>query len=245
MLVVDEAQDLLEEDYLDVFDLLLKGGLAGGRWLFFGDFERQAIYVADGGLGAQQALEALSDRSPSHVKFSMRINCRNAEPIAETLVITSGLEPGYKRVLQDIEGSDVDPLFYSSPADQAAHLAAAITNLRETFRLGEIVVLSMRSDETSCAHHFSASATRTQLAPIRQVQDGQTIPYASIHAFKGLEAPAVIITDIESLDDEKARALLYVGMSRARIRLYMLMHENCRRSYNRILDAGLELTMKR
>ena len=99
MLVIDEAQDLLEDDYLDVFELLLNGGLAGGRWAFFGDFERQAIYVSEGGSGAQQALNDLSDRAPSHVKSSLRINCRNAEPIAETLAITSGLAPGYKRVL--------------------------------------------------------------------------------------------------------------------------------------------------
>jgi hypothetical protein len=47
MLVIDEAQDLLEDEYLDVLDLLVKGGLAGGRWAFFGDFERQAIYISD------------------------------------------------------------------------------------------------------------------------------------------------------------------------------------------------------
>jgi hypothetical protein len=46
-LVLDEAQDLVAEPYLEVFDWLLKGGLAGGRWLAFGDFERQAIYQSD------------------------------------------------------------------------------------------------------------------------------------------------------------------------------------------------------
>jgi hypothetical protein len=245
MLVIDEAQDLLEEEYLDVFDLLLKGGLAGGKWVFFGDFERQAIYVSDGGAGAQQALEGISDRAPRHVKFSLRINCRNAEPIAETLAITSGLAPGYKRVLHDIEGSEVDPLFYSSAADQEMHLANAIGNLKKAFKAGEIMILSMRSDESSCAGSASAGSIGVRLAPIRQVQDGQTIPYASVHAFKGLEAPAVIITDIDSLNDERTRALLYVGMSRARIRLFMLMHESCRASYDRILDAGLEMTSRK
>lgn len=244
MLVIDEAQDLLEEEYLDVFDLLLKGGIAGGKWVFFGDFERQAIYVSEGDAGVQQALEGLSDRAPSHVKTSLRINCRNAEPIAQTLAITSGLAPGYKRVLHDNEGSDVDPLFYSSAVDQERHLADAISNLKETFKAGEIMVLSMRSDESSCAGNASSSVG-ARLAPIRQVQNGQTIPFASIHAFKGLEAPAVIITDINSLNDERSRALLYVGMSRARIRLFMLMHESCRASYDRILDAGLEMSSRK
>jgi superfamily I DNA/RNA helicase len=54
-----------------------------------------------------------------------------------------------------------------------------------------------------------------------------------------LEAAAIILTDIEKMDDEHSRALLYVGMSRARIRLVMLMSENCRKSYDRILEVGL------
>lgn len=245
MLVVDEAQDLLEEEYLDVFDLLLKGGLAGGRWVLFGDFERQAIYLSEGGEGALKAIEALSERSPNHAKYSLRVNCRNAEPIAETLAITSGLAPGYKRVLHDIEGSDVDPLFYGSPATQEKQLDFAVASLKETFKPGEIMILSMRNDEKSCAGAAINGGVGIKMAPIRQVQDGQTIPFASIHAFKGLEAPAVIITDIDQLDDENARALLYVGMSRARIRLFLLMHESCRKSYDRILDAGLELTSRK
>lgn len=245
MLVIDEAQDLLEEEYLDVFDLLLKGGLAGGRWALFGDFERQAIYVSEGGMGVIQAIEAFSERAPVHARYSLRINCRNAEPIAETLVITSGLAPGYKRILHDIEGSDVDPLFYSSAADQEKQLVMAISDLKQTFKAGEIMVLSMRNDENSCAGRASVGSIGVQLAPIRQVQDSHTIPFASVHAFKGLEAPAVIITDIDRLDDEKARSLLYVGMSRARNRLFLLMNESCRSSYDRILDAGLEMTSRK
>lgn len=245
MLVVDEAQDLLREEYLDVFDLLLKGGLAGGRWALFGDFERQAIYAHEGGSSAVKAIESLSGRAPKHSKCSLRINCRNARPIAETLTITSGLAPGYKRVLHDIEGSDVDPLFYSSTLDQEKHLEFAVRELRATYKAGEIVVLSMRNDENSCAGCASTSSIGVKLAPIRDVKDGHTIPFTSIHAFKGLEAPAVIITDIEALDDERSRALLYVGMSRARVRLFLLMHERCRKSYDRLLDVGLEITSRK
>lgn len=242
VLVVDEAQDLLEVEYLDVFDLLLTGGLAGGRWAFFGDFERQAIFLSEGGADAKRALEHLRERAPGHVNSSLRINCRNAEPIAETLALTSGLSPGYKRVLHDIDGSDVDPLFYASPAEQEQCLAGALRDLRVIFSASEIVVLSMRNDESSCAGTASEVQIGVRLVPIRQKKDMQSIRFASIHAFKGLEAPAVIITDIESLDQDRARALLYVGMSRARIRLFMLMHESCRNSYNRILDVGLALS---
>jgi hypothetical protein len=242
MLVIDESQDLLEEEYLDVLDLLLKGGLAGGKWAFFGDFERQAIYMAEGSRGAQKAIESLCDRAPHHAKYSLRINCRNARQIADTLAITSGLAPGYRKVLHDIEGADVDPLFYSSAAEQESKLAYAILDLKKTFKAGEIVVLSMRNDESSCAGGASSIIAGIKLSPIRKVQDGYTIPFTSVHAFKGLEAPAVIITDIDILNDERARALLYVAMSRARVRLFLLMHESCRKSYDRLLDVGLQMT---
>ena len=245
LLVVDEAQDVLQTEYLDVLDLLLKGGLAGGKWAFMGDFERQAIYLSDGGATAAQALLALTARSPSHVNFSLRTNCRNAEPIAQTLVVTSGLTPGYRRVLHDIEGADVDPLFYSSAENQRRQLVSALSDLRRTFRAPEIVVLSMRGDENACAAVAASEFVGSNLAPIRQVCDVQTIPFSSVHSFKGLEASAVIITDVENLGDERTRALLYVGMSRARVRLFILMHQRCRASYNHLLDTGLEITSRK
>lgn len=244
MLIVDEAQDLVDEEYLDVMDLLVTGGLAGGKWALFGDFEKQAIYASESGIGIAKALSGLVSRSPSHVNFALRINCRNAEPIAHTLCITSGLAPGYKRILHDMEGADVEPLFYASPSAQLIRLRSAIDELLKSFNPSEIVILSMRGDDSSCAHKMVDSLPEILLAPFRQMKSPEFIRYASIHAFKGLESSAVIITDVDNLDDERSQALLYVGMSRARARLYMLMYEKCRASYNRILDIGLEKTSR-
>lgn len=240
MLIVDEAQDLVDDEYLDVMDLLLTGGLAGGKWALFGDFEKQAIYASENGSGVVKAMSGLVARSPSHVNFALRINCRNAEPIANTLSITSGLTPGYKRILHDMEGADVDPLFYTSPSAQVARLRSAIDELLKSFKHSEIVILSMRGDEASCARLAVDEFPEIPMVPIRQLKNSVSIPFTSIHAFKGLESSAVIITDVDNLDDERSQALLYVGMSRARARLYMLMEEKCRRSYGRILDIGLE-----
>lgn len=245
MLIVDEAQDLVTDEYLDVMDLLLTGGLAGGKWTLFGDFERQAIYVSESGSGVVGALSGLEHRSPSHVNFPLRINCRNAEPIAHTLSITSGLTPGYKRILHQMEGADVDPLFYATPSAQVIRLRSAIDELLKSFEPREIVILSMRGDEASCARMAVDAFPEMPLMPIRRLADSASIPFTSIHAFKGLEASAVIITDVDNLDDERSQALLYVGMSRARARLYMLMEEKCRRSYDRILDIGLEKTSRK
>ncbi len=240
-IIVDEAQDLIRDEYLDLFDLLLNGGLAGGKWAFFGDFERQAIYLPDLEYGASKALQKLKVRATDYTTFSLRINCRNAEPIAQTLTLTSGLTPGYKSVLHDIENSEVDPYFYSTNSEQNTLLNDAIIDAEKTYKPSEIVILSMREDINSCAGNFSEASAK--LTPIRNVKNANKIPYASIHAFKGLEAAAVIITDIESLEDERTQSLLYIAMSRARIRLYMLMHERCRLKYEQLLDIGFARTV--
>jgi ATP:corrinoid adenosyltransferase len=239
LLVLDEAQDLLREDYLDVLDLLLKGGLAGGRWAAFGDFERQAIYLSEEQKSADDALNLLKRRAPNHSAFLLRTNCRNAEPIASTLSIASGLVPGYSRILRGSEGADVDPLFYRKAEEQSSLLAEAMERLLTAFKPREIVILSMRKDEAACVRNLNMKIPGLNVAPVRRLSGTRTIGYASIHAFKGLEAAAIILTDIEKMDDEHSRALLYVGMSRARIRLVMLMSENCRKSYDRILEVGL------
>ena len=59
------------------------------------------------------------------------------------------------------------------------------------------------------------------------LRSGKT-KYCSIYRFKGLEAPAVVITDIEALNTAAQRSLLYVGCSRALHRLVILAHRGVR-----------------
>ncbi len=243
LLLVDEAQDILVDDYLDVLDLLVAGGLAGGHWAFFGDFDRQAIYLTGGSRTAATMLESLLQRSPHHTNFTLRINCRNAAPIAETLTLACNVRPGYTRFLHEMEGGGVDPLFWNCGEDQEALLNSAASELRRAFHADEIVILSLNADEKSCAGHL-ADREPGKFLPLRQLgtTGASSICYTSVHAFKGLEAPAIILTDIMRLD-EQARALLYVGMSRARVRLILLMHETCRKAYDLMLEAGLGPTV--
>ncbi|MBS0542643.1 MAG: NERD domain-containing protein [Proteobacteria bacterium] len=242
VLLVDEAQDLLTDDYMDVLDLLVAGGLAGGQWALFGDFERQAIYLSGGAQTASDMLVALRSRAPAHANFTLRINCRNAGPIAEILTLACSIKPGYSRFLHDMDGASVNPRFWSDGQGQQRLLDDALSELRKALDPEEIAVLSLSADEKSCAAELPAGG-RNRLVPFREVGRSQKgcVRYASVHAFKGLEAAGVVITDIERMD-EHARALLYVGMSRARVRLVLLMHEDCRAEYDRMLEAGLALT---
>ncbi|MBK7063413.1 MAG: ATP-binding domain-containing protein [Rubrivivax sp.] len=244
LLLVDEAQDLLSEPLLDVMELLLSGGLGSGCWAMFGDFERQAIYADK---GATLGLDRLRNRTADSVStYRLRINCRNATRIAEAVTITSGMSPGYSRVLNTADSADVEPVFYRSPSHQGDLLLATIAKLLKSFAPAEIVVLSMRADATSCVARQGRDQAGWHFASYREEPgDGAAIRYCSVHAFKGLEAAAVVLTDIEAIEDDQAKALLYVGMSRARIRLHVLMHERLRSSYDSMLDAGLKAALRR
>ena len=243
-LVVDEAQDLLTDSYLDVIGLLVEGGLDGGRWALFGDFERQAIYA---GADTETGLERLHERSGGGVSsFRLRINCRNSTRIAEAVTITSGLSPGYSRVLSDVESPDVEPAFYRSVAHQKELLQAVIVRLLRTYLPEQIVVLSTRQDSSACASQIGAGVGGARIAPLRgEAGDLGAVRYASIHSFKGLEAAAVVLTDIEQIADDQAKALLYVGMSRARIQLHVLISERLRGAYDALLDAGLRAALRK
>ena len=243
LLVVDEVQDLVFSSYLDVMDLALGGGLAGGEWAMFGDFEHQAIYIRPNGDGIDLS-RAITSRSPSHTTFALRINCRNSESIAETLAITTGMSPGYKRVLNMQPAPDVEPRFYRSQEDQRDALRGMVNLLLRRHAPRDIVVLSMNPDATACMSAI-ASIAGLPTVPYSIADAEAAIRYASIRTFKGMEAPAVIVTDIERIDEEAAKALLYVGMSRARVQLLMLMHERVRPAYDRLLTSGLRVALGR
>jgi superfamily I DNA/RNA helicase len=236
---VDEAQDILTDEYLDVLELVLDGALAGGRWVFFGDFDRQAIYLTGGRRAAEEMLASLRDRGAVATSYILHANCRNVAPIAETLTIACGVNPGYRTVLTGTEGGGVDLEFWETPAKQCDVLRRVLKELRRVYSPAEIVVLSLSADERSCAKHITEIG-EGGLVPFRTIgdRDRTSVRYVSVHAFKGLEATAVIVTDIEALD-ERTKPLLYIAMSRAKVKLVLLMQESCRDEYRRMLAAGL------
>jgi hypothetical protein len=108
---------------------------------------RQAIYADKARRWASTDCEA---GRPTACPYRLRINCRNATRNAEAVTITSGMSPGYSRILNTADSADVDPVFYRSPSHQGDLLLATIAKLLKSFAPAEIVVLSMRADASSC-----------------------------------------------------------------------------------------------
>ncbi|GLC84131.1 hypothetical protein MIAR_07190 [Microbacterium arabinogalactanolyticum] len=220
-LIVDEIQDIATGPYLDLLDLLVKGGLRDGRVLLFGDFERQAIY------GSEDAREVLRDRSPHLASFRLSENCRNLPRIGYQVNLLGHLTPGFREFRRTDDGIDPTIIKYVRREDQASILRKAIGDLRdEGFDLTEIVVLSPLGDSS-----VAASTSDPWLRQVLSPADGSKpikgrLRYATIHSFKGLDAPAVIVTDLDGSVGSRFDALVYVGLTRATDRLTTLVETN-------------------
>lgn len=216
-LVVDEFQDLARQEYLDVFDLLVTGGLARGRVLLFGDFERQAIF------GSSDGRDAIRHRVPTLATNCLTINCRNRPRIGTVVHTLSNMVPGYRRFRRQDDGADPRFRSYCNGADQSQLLIQAVRELKdEGYQLEDIVVLSPRKSGAT-----AQLTDDTWLLQILVEDEGRPprkgkLRFNTIHAYKGLEAPAIVVTDIDDESSPSFESLLYVGLTRATDRLVII-----------------------
>lgn len=226
VLVVDEAQDLLRPGSLDAFSAWLKGGLAGGRWGIFGDFQRQAIF---GSYGGDEMKELLHSRAPYFAAGRLGRNCRNTRSIGEETALLSGFDSLPYRVDQGA-CLPVDYRYYDSPAAQRKALADVLrTLLTDGVKASDIIVLSRNRLANSGVVGLDGRPDFV-LSEERETQHTRVpvVQFSTIQAFKGMESPVVVICDVSHVSETEPQSLLYVGMSRARSQLTVLVDEEAR-----------------
>jgi hypothetical protein len=115
--------------------------------------------------------------------------------------------------------------------------------LLEDIAPSRITVLSPRKSEDCCAASVS-DPPLVQLTKhnIWDIASGviNRIGFCTVSAFKGMENDFIILTDIEDLDSEWWRSVIYVGMSRARVGLHLLLKQSLQPTYNQCLIRWLE-----
>lgn len=239
-LVIDEGQDLIRSEFLDVLDGLLIGGLAGGKWSIFCDFNHQTIY---GDFDANTMLGELESRVSGFVRFELMTNCRNTRRVGEEVSLISGSDlPMF--LPSNIEGLPVNYLFYTDDNHQSELLRESLSHLRaDGIKNEAITILSPMALKRSSIGTGGASFTQIiDLSLSERLERSQgSIGFSTIHAFKGLESSVVIITDVKHLLDDQHRALMYVGMSRAKHRLLVLMHESAREEYQEAVRQSIRM----
>ena len=226
VIVMDEAQDLVRPSVLDLLDIWLKGRLREGRWAFFGDFHRQAIY----GNGRPEDVHKLIDaKCGFYARASLRQNCRNTRRNGEETALLSGFKsPPYR--MGQVDGAPVDYRYYSDAESQRSALEKVLSRLATEPDIApdDVVILSRHRLEQSAVGNLVDSAHFRIRSVEQSASTGGRIPtfrFATAAAFKGMESKIVVLCDVDRIDGDEDRALLYVAMSRARSLLTVLLHD--------------------
>lgn len=223
-LVVDEGQDLLSESHLDVLDLCLVGGLGSGTWRWFLD-PNQNIFAGIADAAMARLLELAA------VDWPLTVNCRNTIPIASQVSLLSGVPLTASLAT---EGPDVEYSWYATSESQRHDLSSRLRKLlHEGFTADRIAVLSRRQLSSSgVAAGLTGALPALFDVSVGRLDDAphDAISFCTVASFKGLEADAVFLLDVDDLDSTDALASVYVGTSRARVLLVVFMHEDVKPS---------------
>jgi hypothetical protein len=231
-LVLDEAQDILKEPVVLFFDGLLRGELSGGTWRLFLD-PNQNLFAG----GEAAGMDELEARA---VAYRLRRNCRNTRQIAVATSILSGTPVSET---MSAEGPDVVEAWYS---DKRTFQRETNRVLNEWLARGisaeDVVILAPRALRNSMLADVRLPRALVDVGSGAEPRSG-SFQFSTIQGFKGLEAEVVLLTEFEDLDRSDAAALLYVGASRAKALLGVVLDERIKPQYaDRAADLVLRLT---
>jgi Nuclease-related domain/AAA domain/UvrD-like helicase C-terminal domain len=223
LVVVDEGQDIINSDDLRLVDQLLAGGLADGCWVFLLDGNNQRGLV---GKYEDNAMAQLRAYRPAEI--TLIDNCRNTVEIVTATQERTGADLGVTTA-----GRGVEVILVEGPRVLAADkLAKALEELEDQqVPMEQVVLLSPHALTDSV---FSALPDRWRrrvdvldLAHLRRPTPGR-VGFARVADFKGLESPFVMLESFGADKADIARAVLYVGMTRARAALWVITVANTR-----------------
>jgi hypothetical protein len=214
-LIVDEGQDF-EPEWWQILRLFLTDD-AAVLWL---EDDDQNLYGRRP--GELDGFVAYRDQRNFRTPLSI------ARFIQKTL--ESDFEPA-----NSLPGLGVVVHTYQQPMDQVALIAHRVNELvRIGFKSDDVVVLSCRGLESATLHDIDAVGslrlrrfTGDYDAAHNQIYtDGQLL-FDTVFRFKGQQAPAIILMDIDQRlsDASRWRPILYCGMTRAMVRLELLVQD--------------------
>lgn len=209
-IVIDEAQDFQENWWLPL-QLLLEDPDNGVLYLFYDD--NQNIY---GGLQRVQNLV--------QYQYPLHENCRNTQKINQLVsAYYQGAHP--PRALGPV-GRDITYHTYKTTREMLDALRRALHQLvvEEKVDTTDIVILTPVTADKS-ALTTNKSIGRFLLTTNWNVAANE-IFYTTIHSFKGLESPVIILVEVEPTLRHRVHELLYIGCSRARHHLVIISHED-------------------
>ncbi len=215
-LIVDEGQDFHQE-WFDILGLFLT--------------EDASIIWLEDPLQNLRGTEPIE--LPDFVTYRENANYRSPATIAGFIKAVLGVEFEQRNNLPGL-GVAVHP--YDVPHEQRQIVSHRIKELvRVGFKHDEIVVISCRGMDSTAfkdCDKLGALAVRRFTGDYdnagNQIYTEGKIYFDTIYRFKGQQAPAVILVDIDETlgDTEFAKRVLYCGMTRATVRLELVVSKD-------------------
>lgn len=224
-IIIDEAQDFKEDFWLPV-EMLLADPDQSTLYIFYD--QNQALYT-------RASTFPIQDQP-----FVLTVNCRNTQVIHQAAYQFYQGDPTDP---PEIEGTPIDIIAAPDVAGQARRLSEHITRLidQEGLSADQIAVLVCGVPK---AHYYDELCRWPLPGNTRwRVESGHNpnaVTVETYRRFKGLEADIVFLWGVDHLDPANDREALYVSISRAKSRLYLIgTREGCDISVSH-LAAGHE-----
>ena len=222
-LVIDEAQDLMSDEFMDLVDLMLRGGLRSGSWMMACDLQ-QAIFRGNFNMNLFNKISGWARKTP------LKVNCRNTRQIAAYVTGLSGVGSTDTGV---VNGEMPVIRYFDSVNDYLRILKKLVNELIQSFLetglpLSDIVILYGSSEYVPAEIMKPGFFLRVPMVAEELYSSGtDTIQVSSVQGFKGLEGRAVVLVGIPDLLSTAWREIFYVGASRAKTNLRIILPNTC------------------
>jgi UvrD-like helicase family protein/AAA domain-containing protein/nuclease-like protein len=211
-LIVDEGQDF-EPEWVEILKLFLRD-------------DREILWLDDQDQNLRDQPPVVLD---GFVGYHARRNYRSPDSIARFIRRTL---PFKFEGANDLPGLGVGVTPYAKAAEQPAAVAKIVTGLlAQGFGHDDIVILTLRggaesvfSDRERVGSYVLRRFTQGYDLFGNQLMTPGKLLFESVRRFKGQQAPAIVLVDIDPTPDRKEvfQRLLYSGMTRATVRLELV-----------------------
>ena len=232
VLIIDEAQDLLSENYILIIDYFLKGGFENGVWRVFIDSKNQKGVL---GIFEQSAYNSL--KKISQGVYRLTRNVRNTKQIVNDTKLWTGLD--FSSV-SPVSGPEIKIHYYSGREEHISQLRELLKLIvSESLQPGYLTFLSTVPLSQSVVSDDCFKRYRIREIDRSRIVDFpfNSYTYSMIADFKGLENSIIIVTDI----DEKSLSqpeLFYVAFTRTRYSLHVFIPADFRNTLEKNISKN-------
>ncbi|MBI4334518.1 MAG: NERD domain-containing protein [Chloroflexi bacterium] len=201
--IVDEGQDFRTEYWLTIEEMRQPDG----HFYIFYD-------------PAQNIFKTEMEFPIREPPFTLTDNCRNTQSIFEELQRHTPLK--MRLAAGAPAGAKVVELSSSTPRNSRRHVGAVLHELlhNQGLKPADVAIIGAHSLSHTCLG--TDPRIGSYIISEGPSDKPEAVPYYTYMKFKGCEAAAVILLDVDPHDERWAGAALYTAMSRARHLLYVI-----------------------